>query len=208
MEAIWMIQKTAAIDNWWLAASSRQSALSGIMSGAVFLARHQITQVTHPPYSTNMASWDFWLFLKLKSPLKGKRFQIINEIHENMTEQLKVTGRIVWGPQVPILKESEVSLSCVCSFYLVSSSINVWTNLVNTIPRCNSLLYQVALLKKKQGSDWGLTAFHVSSHSPNEAQQLYCLLCLQGPFLPYEPNSSPYSAGQMSRINLSSFASP
>ena len=38
---------------------------------------------------------DFWLFPKLKSPLKGKRFQIVDEILENTTGQLMATGRTV-----------------------------------------------------------------------------------------------------------------
>ena len=40
-----------------------------------FLVKHQITQVTQPPYSTELVPCDFWFFPKLKSPLKGKRFQ-------------------------------------------------------------------------------------------------------------------------------------
>ena len=49
-----------------------------------FLAKHQITQVTQPDYSPDLVPCDFWLFPKLKSPLKGKRFQTIIEIQENM----------------------------------------------------------------------------------------------------------------------------
>ena len=33
---------------------------------------------------------ELWLFTKLKSPLKGKRFQTVNEIQESMTGQLMV----------------------------------------------------------------------------------------------------------------------
>ena len=33
---------------------------------------------------------DFWLFPKLKSPLKGKRFQTIDKIQENTMGQLMV----------------------------------------------------------------------------------------------------------------------
>ena len=40
-----------------------------------FLAKHQTTQVTQPPYSPDLAPCDFWLFPKLKSPLKVNRFQ-------------------------------------------------------------------------------------------------------------------------------------
>ena len=34
------------------------------------------------------APCDLWLFPKLNSPLKGKRFQTVDEIQENMTGQL------------------------------------------------------------------------------------------------------------------------
>jgi len=36
------------------------------------LAKHHITYVCQPPYSTLLAPCDFWLFPKLKSPLKGR----------------------------------------------------------------------------------------------------------------------------------------
>ena len=45
--------------------------------------KHLITQVTLAPYSPDLVSCDFWLFPKLKSPLKGKSFQTIDEIQEN-----------------------------------------------------------------------------------------------------------------------------
>ena len=60
-----------------------------------FLAKHQITQVTQPPYSPDLAPCDFWLYLKLRSPLKGKRFQTVNEIQKNSKGQLMVIGRTV-----------------------------------------------------------------------------------------------------------------
>ena len=91
-----------------------------------FFAKHQITQVTQPHWSPDFSPCYFWFFPKLKSPLKEKRFQTIDEIQENMTGQLMVIGRIVWGPKVPALKGTEVSLPYVqCFLYLVSSSINV-----------------------------------------------------------------------------------
>ena len=60
-----------------------------------FFVKHQITQVTQSPYSPDLVPCDFWLFPKLKSPLKRKRFQTIDEIQENITGQLMVIGRIV-----------------------------------------------------------------------------------------------------------------
>ena len=39
-----------------------------------FLAKHHITQVCQSPCSPDLAPCNFWLFGKLKSPLKGRRF--------------------------------------------------------------------------------------------------------------------------------------
>ena len=79
-ETIRMTQKAAAMGSWWLAASSRQCACSCITSCAEFLVKHQIIQVTQLPYSPDLAPCDFWLFAKLKSSLKGDRFQTVDEI--------------------------------------------------------------------------------------------------------------------------------
>ena len=126
MKTIWLIQKATAMGTWWLAASSQQCAHSCITSLTELLAKHQITQVTQPPYSPDLAPCDFWLFLKLKSPLKGNRFQTGDEIEENIMGQLMATGSTMWGPMVPTLKETEASLSYVqCFLYLLFSSINV-----------------------------------------------------------------------------------
>ena len=40
-----------------------------------FLAKHGIPVVHQPPYSPVMAPCDFWLFPKLKTTLKGSRFE-------------------------------------------------------------------------------------------------------------------------------------
>ena len=65
-------------------------------------------------------------FPKLKSPLKGKRFQTIDETQENRMGKLMAFGRTVWGPKVSTLKGTEAALSYVhCFFYLVSSSVTV-----------------------------------------------------------------------------------
>ena len=88
-------------------------------------AKHQIIQVTHPCYSSDLVPWDFWLFPKLKSPLKGKRFQTIHEIQENTMGQLMVIGRTGWGLMVPTLKGTEVSLSYVRYVLYLVSLINI-----------------------------------------------------------------------------------
>jgi len=48
-----------------------------------YLAKHQTSVVPHPPYSPELAPSDFFLFPKLKTTLKGCRFQTIQEIQEN-----------------------------------------------------------------------------------------------------------------------------
>ena len=81
-ETIGMIQKAAAVGNgdWQLHHDNVPAHASHLMQS--FLGKHQITQVTEPPYSPDLAPCDFCLFPKLKSPLKGKRFQTVNDIQE------------------------------------------------------------------------------------------------------------------------------
>ena len=78
-----------------------------------FFGKHQLTQVTKPLYSPDLGPCDCWLFPKLKSSLKGNRFQTINEIQENRMGQLMAIRRTVWGPKVPTLKGTEAWLSYV-----------------------------------------------------------------------------------------------
>jgi hypothetical protein len=44
--------------------------------------------VRQAPYSPGMAPCDFWLFPKLKMPLKGARFESREDIMPNATTQL------------------------------------------------------------------------------------------------------------------------
>jgi hypothetical protein len=53
------------------------------------LAKHNIPVVPHPPYSPDLAPCDFFLFPRVKSTLKEKRFQDVAEIQLNMTQQLQ-----------------------------------------------------------------------------------------------------------------------
>jgi transposase len=54
-----------------------------------FLAQHETTVLPQPPYSPDLAPADFFLFQKLKSTLKGQRFQSVQEIKENSLEDLR-----------------------------------------------------------------------------------------------------------------------
>lgn len=54
-----------------------------------FLASKNIPVVPHPPYSPDLAPCDFFLFPRLKTTLKGQRFEDVNETIRNATEELK-----------------------------------------------------------------------------------------------------------------------
>jgi len=54
-----------------------------------YLAKHQTSVVPHPPYSPHLAPVDFFLFPKLKTNLKGRRFQTLEEIQENAIRELR-----------------------------------------------------------------------------------------------------------------------
>jgi transposase len=56
-----------------------------------YLAKHQTSFVPHPPNSPDLAPADFLLFPKLKTTLKGRRFQTIEEIQENAIRELRAT---------------------------------------------------------------------------------------------------------------------
>ena len=53
-----------------------------------FLAKHGVPQVGQPSYSPDMAPCDFFLFPKIKSQLKGRRFQDVDDIQKNATKEL------------------------------------------------------------------------------------------------------------------------
>jgi len=48
-----------------------------------YLAKYQTSVETHPTHYPDLASADFFLFPKIKTNLKGRRFQTIEEIQKN-----------------------------------------------------------------------------------------------------------------------------
>ena len=52
-----------------------------------FLAKNSMSLVRHAPYSSDLAPCDFWLFPKLKTILKGRRFHS-EDIMKKPTEEL------------------------------------------------------------------------------------------------------------------------
>ena len=124
-ETIWMTQKALAMGNWWLAASSQQCACSCITSHAECFGKTSNHTGDWAPLQPRFGTLQLLDFPKLKSSLKGKRFQTIDEIQENTKGQLMAIRRTMWGPKVPTWKGTKVSLSYIQGLlYLVSSSTN------------------------------------------------------------------------------------
>ena len=76
-ETIQMIQKATGRGNWWLEASSPECATHASCLMAEFFG-----ETSNYLYRPDLVPCNFWLFPKLKSPLKGGRFQIIDEIQK------------------------------------------------------------------------------------------------------------------------------
>ena len=54
-----------------------------------FLAKNLTNIIKQAPYSSDMVPDDVFLFPKLKLPLRGTRFQSIEDIKENLWRELK-----------------------------------------------------------------------------------------------------------------------
>ena len=104
-----------AIGDWQLHHNNMPIHTSCLVQS--FFVKHQITQGTQLPHSPDLVPCDLWVFPKLKSPLKGKRFQTVDEIQESITGKLMVIGRTVWGPKVPTLKGAKVSVFLCMMFF-------------------------------------------------------------------------------------------
>ena len=54
-----------------------------------FLEKYGTVTVPQPPYSPDLAPADYFLFPKLKMRLKGRRFQVIEDIKKELPRDLK-----------------------------------------------------------------------------------------------------------------------
>ena len=54
-----------------------------------FLAKHETKVIVRPPYSTDLAPCDCFLFPKLKYPLRGTRHESSEAIKRNSLKELK-----------------------------------------------------------------------------------------------------------------------
>jgi len=53
-----------------------------------YLAKNNIPVMEHPPYSPDLALYDFCLFQKIKSALKGTRFEYVDAVKAKATQLL------------------------------------------------------------------------------------------------------------------------
>ena len=140
-----MIQKAAAMGNWWLAASSPQHTYSCIMFRAEFLGETSNHPGDSVPLQPRFGGLKLLTFPKTKITFEKKRFQTIDGIQENTARQLMVIGRTVWGPKVPTLTGTEVSLSYVqCFLCLLFCILHGWilsgqTSYMHTFIFCSLL---------------------------------------------------------------------
>jgi hypothetical protein len=69
------------------------------------LAKHQTSVVLHPLYSPDLAPTGFFLFPKLKTILKGRRFQAKEEIKENAIRESRAIREARSG-SIPTMEET------------------------------------------------------------------------------------------------------
>jgi hypothetical protein len=60
-----------------------------ILINQELLARKQVCILNHSPYSPDLSPCDYFLFLKLKLPLKGRLFEDVQDIEGAVTSSLR-----------------------------------------------------------------------------------------------------------------------
>ncbi|CAK9833775.1 Mariner Mos1 transposase [Anthophora retusa] len=74
-------------NSWFLHHDNAPAHTSHIVRD--YLTKNNINTVPQAPYSPDMAPCDFFLFPRLKLPLRGKHFETIEAIKENSQKELK-----------------------------------------------------------------------------------------------------------------------
>jgi len=82
-EAVRKKRPEACTNTTWLLHHDNARAHASLLIRE-FLTKHETTVVPQPPYSSDLAPADFFLFPKLKSSLKDRRFQTVEEVEENL----------------------------------------------------------------------------------------------------------------------------
>jgi hypothetical protein len=77
------------MDNEQLVSPSRQCSSTPVFLVKDFLAVNDVTTLEHPPYSSDLAPSDFYLFHRLKSTFKGRHYCDATDFIRNATVELK-----------------------------------------------------------------------------------------------------------------------
>ena len=80
-------------DNSWFLRHNNPPSHTALVLRDHF-AKNSTHIVPQPPYSTDLAPRDFWLFPKLKRPLQGHRFGTFEEIQAELKKVLKAIPEI------------------------------------------------------------------------------------------------------------------
>ena len=70
-----------------------------------FLANRNVAVLHHPPYSSDLAPADYFLFPKLEFSLKGRHFQTLEEIQCAVTRELNNISKTAFLEGMKKLKE-------------------------------------------------------------------------------------------------------
>jgi transposase len=91
-------------ENRWMLQRDNATSHSSFLVRDI-LAKHATTVLPQPPYSPDLAPADFFLFPKLKSTLKGRRFESIEAIRTNSLAHLRSIPKTAFQECFRTLKE-------------------------------------------------------------------------------------------------------
>jgi transposase len=80
-------------DNWLLHHDNEAARTS--LKTTEFVTNNNIAIVLHPPYSPDLAPYDFALFPKFKMKLKGRRFETVSNIQRESQALRKITSTVI-----------------------------------------------------------------------------------------------------------------
>ena len=119
VETIWMIQKAAAMGNWWLAASSRQHACSCITSHAEFFSKTSNHPGNSVPLQPRFGA--LWLLALPKTKITFEREEISDHRYNSRKYNGAAEGN--WGNCVRSQSayfDGDRGIIVLCTMFLVS----------------------------------------------------------------------------------------
>ena len=75
-----VLKKNRNVEQWWLVPSPQHAPAHTALSVQQLLAKNNMTVITHPSYSPDLAPCEFFLFPRMKGKMKGKRNSYVREV--------------------------------------------------------------------------------------------------------------------------------